>query len=447
MPTRTSRINRRRFLTNAGVTLAAAGTSPLLSAPFVSRAFAESKTLSIVQWSHFVPAYDTWFDQFAKDWGTKNNVAVTVDHIPVADVAARAAAEASAGSGHDLFGWNGAGGAHLYRKFLINVTSLVEEVQKKHGQVTVMGKQLGFNQDDNTWSAFPDFYINFPVMYRKSMWDGIGMTPDSWDNIRTGGAKLKAKGNPVGISLGRSNDPNTTWRGLLWSFGGAVQDEAGKKVTLNSKQTVEAVKFVTALYKEAMTQDVLSWNDASNNQYIASGVGSLILNPISAYRSAQQASKEIGDDIFMLKPPKGPARQFMAGAAEFYGIWKFSKNQDAAIAFLRYYADNWVDAFKASSGYNMPIFANMVPKPMPLLSEDPTSNPHNKLAVLQTSDEWSALPGYPGPAWPATDEVYNNFIICDMMAKAATGQMSAEDSVTWATQQCEAVFKKWARRA
>src|SRR3954449_9988126 len=133
------RVTRRRFLKQTGLTLAAAGSVPVISAPFVSKALADTKRLSIVQWSHFVPEYDKWFDQFAKDWGTKNNVAVTVDHIPVADVAARAAAEASAGSGHDLFGWNGAGGAHLYRKFLINVTSLVEEVQKKHGQVTVMG--------------------------------------------------------------------------------------------------------------------------------------------------------------------------------------------------------------------------------------------------------------------------------------------------------------------
>jgi multiple sugar transport system substrate-binding protein len=30
-----------------------------------------------------------------------------------------------------------------------------------------------------------------------------------------------------------------------------------------------------------------------------------------------------------------------------------------------------------------------------------------------------------------------------MMAKAATGAMSAEDSVKWATQQAEAIFKKW----
>jgi multiple sugar transport system substrate-binding protein len=441
------RVSRRRFLKETGLALAAAGAAPVISAPFVSRAFADTKTLTIVQWSHFVPAYDKWFDDFAKDWGEKNQISVTVDHIPVADVAARAAAEASAGSGHDLFGWNGAGGAHLYRKFLIDVTDLVEEVQKKYGKVTTIGTQIGYNQDDHTWSAFPDYYINFPVMYRKSMWDEIGVTPDTWDNIRTGGAKLKAKGHPVGISLGHSNDPNNTWRGLLWSYGGAFQDETGKKVTIDSKETVEAVKYVSALYKEAMTSEVLSWNDASNNQYIASGVASLIVNPISAYRTVQQVSKKLADDTFVMKAPKGPVRQIMAAAPEFYGIWKFSRNQDTAKDFLRYYADHWADAFKASTGYNMPVFANIVPKPMPILSDDPTSTPRDKLVVLQDSDQWSAATGYPGPFWPATDEIYNDFIISDMMAKAATGAMTPEESVKWAAQQCQGIFDKWARKA
>ena len=157
-----SRVTRRRFLKETGLTLAAAGSAPLISAPFVSRALADTKTLSIVQWSHFVPAYDKWFDKFAKDWGEKNKIAVTVDHIPVQDVAARAAAEASAGSGHDLFGWNGAGGAHLYRKFLIDVGDLVKSVEKKYGKVSTIGRQLGYNQDDGTWSAFPDYLHQFP---------------------------------------------------------------------------------------------------------------------------------------------------------------------------------------------------------------------------------------------------------------------------------------------
>ena len=34
-----------------------------------------------------------------------------------------------------------------------------------------------------------------------------------------------------------------------------------------------------------------------------------------------------------------------------------------------------------------------------------------------------------------------------MMAKAATGALSPEDSVKWAHQQCETIFKKWLNKA
>jgi multiple sugar transport system substrate-binding protein len=436
-------LTRRSFLTRAAAGLAAVGAAPAISARFVSRAYAQAKTLTMVQWSHFVPAFDTWFDKFAQDWGAKNGVAVTVDHIPEQNIAARAAAEVAAGSGHDLFMWNGAGGPHLYRKYLIDMTQLVDYVQKKYGKITTIGRQIAYNIEDNSWSAYPDYYINVPGMYRKDLWDEIGMTPDTWDDVRIGGAKLKAKGHPVGMSLAHSNDPNLAWRAVLWSYGGSVQDESGKHVVLDSKATLEAVKFVAALYKEAMTSDVLSWDDASNNKYIDSGVGSYILNPISAYRSAQQINPKLADNIFMWKPPQGPARRLSGAAANSYGIWKFAKNKEAALDFLKYYADNWIDAFKASTGYNMPIYANIVPKPMPILSDDPTSHPPDKLAVTETSDEWSAATGWPGPAWAATDEVYNNFVICDLMTKAAIGQMTPEEAVKWATHETELIFKKW----
>ena len=66
---RIPRVTRRQFLKETGLTLAAATAAPVISAPFVSRALADTKSLSIVQWSHFVPEYDKWFDNFAKDWG------------------------------------------------------------------------------------------------------------------------------------------------------------------------------------------------------------------------------------------------------------------------------------------------------------------------------------------------------------------------------------------
>ena len=66
---RIPRVTRRRFLKETGLTLAAASAAPLISAPFVSRALADTKTLTIVQWSHFVPEYDKWFDNFREGLG------------------------------------------------------------------------------------------------------------------------------------------------------------------------------------------------------------------------------------------------------------------------------------------------------------------------------------------------------------------------------------------
>ncbi len=442
-----STITRRGFLQRAGAAAGAAGLAPAISAPFVANALAQTKTLRILQWSHFVPQYDTWFDAFAKDWGKKGGISVTVDHIPHLELPARAAAEVAAEAGHDLFMFSGAGGPHLFEKHLVDLTSLVGEVEKKHGKVQQIGRQIAYNEGSRTWSAFPDYYIRFPGLYRKDLWDEIGMKPDTWEDIRVGGAKLKAKGFPIGISLGHSVDPNLSYRSLLWSYGAAECDETGKRVTLDSKQTLEVVKFVRALYKEAMEPDVLSWDDASNNKYLASGRGSWIHNPISAYRTIQKANPELADKIYVWKTPAGPVRRIAAGSPNSYGIWRFARNKDTAIEFLRHYAGHWVEAFEASTGYNHPLFADIVPKPMPILSNDPTSHPPDKLQVEQTANEWHATFGYPGPAGPASDEVVNNFIIVDMMAKAATDQATPEEAIAWAQKEIEPIYKKWAARA
>jgi multiple sugar transport system substrate-binding protein len=228
---------------------------------------------------------------------------------------------------------------------------------------------------------------------------------------------------------------------MPWSIG------ASKHVTLDSKETVEVVRFVTALYKEAMDPEVLSWDDAGNNRFLASGRGSWIHNPISAYRSIQKSNPALADKIGLWKTPAGTVRRLAAGAPNSYVIWKFARNKEAAVEFLRYYADHYSEAFKASTGYDHPLFSNLVPKPMPILSDDPTSHPHDKLKVLETAEEWCVVFGYPGPSSPAADEVADNFIIPDMMARAATGKATPEEAVKWASNEINLIYEKWAKRS
>ena len=435
---------RRKLLLSAGAGAAALGLGATDWAPFIQRgALAADKTLRIVQWSHFVPVYDTWFDKFAKDWGQANHIEVTVDHIPHLEIPARAAAEVAAQSGHDLFGFNGAGGPFLYRRHTLDMTPIVVEMEKKYGKASTVGRGLAFDTETKRWTGFPDYYINFPGLYRKGLWDEIGMNPDTWEDLRIGGAKLKAKGHPVGISLGHSVDPELSWRGIMFSYGGADSDETGRKVVINSKATLEAIKYAKALYTEAMTPEVLSWDDASNNQFLQSGKGCWIHNPISAYRSTQKSNPELADNIYVWKTPAGPVRRICAGSPNSYVIWKFAKNPDAAKAFLRHYAANWKEGYIASTSYNHPVFDHIVPKPMPILENDPTSHPPDKLKILETANDWMCIYGWPGPGTPASAEVAGNYIITDMMAKAATEKMTPEESLAQAEKAIKAIYDKW----
>src|ERR1700693_5631125 len=93
-------ISRRDFVKVAGPGALAAGLGPAFLFP--ERALAQQKTLKILQWSHFVPAYDTWFNgTFCKQWGQKHDTNVIVDHINLVDLAAKTASEASARKGQD----------------------------------------------------------------------------------------------------------------------------------------------------------------------------------------------------------------------------------------------------------------------------------------------------------------------------------------------------------
>jgi len=93
--------SRRRFLTVTGAGVAGASLLTMFGAR-QAPAQIKGTSLRMLIWSHYVPAYDVWFDDFTKKWGEKNGVNVRVDHIPHLELPARYAAEFAAGAGHDL---------------------------------------------------------------------------------------------------------------------------------------------------------------------------------------------------------------------------------------------------------------------------------------------------------------------------------------------------------
>jgi multiple sugar transport system substrate-binding protein len=433
-------LTRRELLKAAGVgaIAAAAGGS-------AGRARAQQKTLKIVQWSHFIPAYDKWFDGvFCKQWGEKHGTQVIVDHIAIGEINARAAAEVSAQRGHDLFMFLSPPAA--YENQVIDHTEIYQAVEKKWGKVIDLGHKSTFNPKTKKYFAFSDSYVPDPGNYRQDLWAQVGFPkgPDTWDDLRKGGKAIKEKfGNPVGIGLSQELDTNMAMRALMWSFGASEQDAEGR-VTINSPQTIESLKFMRALFKEAQTGEVFTWDPSSNNRGILAGKLSFVANAISVTRTAEKENPEMSKKIQIVPAPKGPVRRMAAEhVMDCYAIWKFAENKEGAKQFLADYIDAFGEAFKQSEFYNFPCFPKTVPDLKQQIANDPKGVPPDKYKVLGDVLEWATNVGYPGYASAAVDEAFNTFVIPTMFAKVARDELSPEDAVKAADREYKRIWDKW----
>jgi multiple sugar transport system substrate-binding protein len=433
--------SRREFLKTVGVgSLALAGFAPLIHS---SRVSAQPKTLKILQWSHFVPRYDEWFDKkFTKEWGEQHNTQVIVDHISAAEIRARAAAEVAAQKGHDLFMFLDP--PAVYEAQAIEHNDIIQEIEGKHGKMVELAHKSIFNPKTKKYFGVSDNWVPDPGNYRKDLWDTVGMVPDTWDDLRVGGAKIKQQsGNPVGIGLSQELDTNMAMRAIMYSFGSHEQNEEGQ-LSINSKETLEAIKYVRALFKEAMTPEVFTWDVSSNNRFMLAGKGSFAMNAISITRSAEKDVPEMSKKIQLVKSPAGPVRRMgLEHVMGVYVIWKFAENQAGAKQFLLDLMDNYRTAFLESEFYNFPSFPRAVPDLQELIAKDAKGDPPDKYKILGNFIENATNVGYPGYSTAAIDEVYSTFVIPTMFAKAARDELSPEDAVKAAERDMRRIFAKW----
>lgn len=425
--------SRRRFLKVAGAGVA--GTS-LLTMLDARQAPAQIKgtSLRILVWSHFVPAYDEWLDDFSKKWGEKNGVKVRVDHIPHLELPARYAAEFAAGAGHDLIYFVGQILTGQYYKNLIDLSDIADGLSKKYGAWMEGSKSAA--QVGGRWYGVPDFYIAIPVLWRKDLFDSVGLgAPNTWEDLRKAGRLLKAKGHPTGMQFSHCNDANHNWRALMYSFGVKETDASGQNITIDSKEMREALKFAKAMYDEGMTPEVFSWDDASDNRFLASGVGCWVHDAISAFRTTEDTNPKVFKETYCLPEAAGPGGRWNVGEPNVWAIWKFSKNVVGAKEFIQGISDSQKDAMLASRGYNMPFMRGQYAKPMPGLGNDA------KLSILQEQDKITAFFGHPGPMTPQAQEVLTTFVVPDMFTRVARGA-DLEETMKWGVGEIRRIYAK-----
>ena len=426
------RIHRRKFLKLSGGSAAAkiGGIAGIL-ATGRAPAHAQATTVRWLRWGDPISAVDQILRDLQPEAEKALGIKVTLERVGGNDLQSRITSSIQSGTGADIIQlFNNH--PHLYAASLVDCSDIAEEVGKAQGGYYVSAK--GNCHDGARWLGVPTANIGILTAYRKSWFEDIGVMsyPDTWDGVRAAGGKLKADRRPIGQALGQSfGDPPAFTYPFLWSFGGKEVEADGKTVAIHSKETIEAVKYMAAFWKEAHDEGGFAWDDGSNNRAFLSGTICATLNGASIYIEAKnkpgqyktEKDAPLKDDILHALLPKGPKGQFGLHVQQSHVIPTYSQNQVAAKDLLRWFhtAANYGKWFNGAKGFYTGVTVDWESSKM--WDEDPVMLPYKAAARV------GQVPGYPGSTGVKPAESLAKYLIVNMFARAAQGTMSAEESV------------------
>ena len=441
------KLTRRQFIAATALSSAA-----LVTAPYVRGAHAAGK-LSIGFWDHWVPGANKASTDIVNEWAEKEKVEVSIDYIPSQGNKnlLTIAAEAQAKTGHDILAmphwW-----PHAHAELLEPMNDVVEPLIKQNGEVNGTTKYLGKAGDK--WLGVPacvGSQIKGPcsridLMKQHAGIDIRAMYPageapkaDGWttDTFLKAAEACHKGGVPFGIGLGDTSDSVDTVGAFFLAFGAEVVDIKGNVVVKNDN-----VRQVLEYYKKLMAflpSDAPAWDDGSNNRWLVSGKGALIMNPPSAWAVARRDAPQVAEQCWTHGFPAGPKGRFAPFLPYFWSVWNFSKNKEAAKSVLTRLSqpDAVEKMVAASGGYDLPAFEKLTTlktwaeegPPKGTLYHYPNPHKHQLLSI-------SASPAPPKVA----QQIYTQATLTKMCVRFYRGE-PMEKTLAWAEGELEGFMR------
>ena len=442
-----NKLSRRQFVAATALSSAA-----LISAPYVRGANAAGK-LSIGLWDHWVPDANKASTALVNEWAAKEKVDVTIDYITTQGnkLIITIAAEAQAKSGHDILAMT-SWWPHAQAELLEPMNDIMEPLIKQNGAVNGTVQYLGKAGDK--WLGVPatiGSQIKGPcsridLMKKYANIDVQEMYPagsppkaDNWttDTFLKAAEACHKGGFPFGIGLGETGDSVDTAGAFFQAFGAQLVDAKGN-ITIKTDNVRQALEF----YKKLMAflpPDVPAWDDASNNLWLISGKGAMIMNPPSAWKVAQRDAPQIAEQCWTHGFPVGPKGRFAPFVPFFWSTWNFSKNKEAAKSLLVHLSQpsSIEKLVAASGGYDLPSFEKLTTlktwaeqgPPKGTLYHYPNPYNHQVLSI-------AASPAPPKIA----QQIYTQAILTKMCVRYFKGE-AMEKTLAWAESECEGYMR------
>jgi len=440
------KLSRRRFIT----TIAAA--TAVVAMPYIRGSRAAGK-LSIGFWDHWVPGANDKSRALVEEWAAKEKVDVQIDYITSQGnkLLLTIAAEAQARSGHDVLAmatWL----PQANDSNLEPVDDLMEPLIKQNGSVNPTVEYLG--KANGHWLAVPatsgsqmkgpcsriDLMKQYAGIDVQAMYPaGAPPKADQWtyDTLLKAAEACHKAGYPFGIGLGVTPDSVDTAGAIFQGFGAALVDAKGN-IIVKSDAVRQALEYYAKLSK-FFPLDAPAWDDASNNKWLISGKGALIMNPPSAWAVAKRDAPQVAEQCWTHGMPAGPKGRFGPFLPYFWGIWSFSKNKSAAKSLLTYLSQSSSAErlVEASGGFDLPSFANL----MSFKTWADAGPPSGTLYHYPNRDNHQILSIAAAPAPPKIAvQIYNQGLMTKMTVRHMQGE-PMEKTLAWAESEAESFMR------
>ena len=438
-------INRRTALLTGAAAMATAmmpdyamSAIPTAAATPPKLPIESGATLRILRPGKMVDADETIFRENVAKFAAEMKVPTRVDFVGWEDLRPQVGVAANTGAGPDVvLAWPD--DPHLYVDKLVELSDVAEYLGKKYGGWMNLAQTYGKRRGTNNWIGIPMGGSGGPAVYRKSWVKEAGF--DSIPTDLPGFLKLcqalKKTGHPPGFALGNAvGDANAYAHFLLWSHGGFVSDE-NNKVAINSKETIEALKYAKELYP-TLIPGVLAWQDPSNNKAYIAGEISLTQNGVSIYyalkndpKTAEMAADT--DHAPMPLDPHGlrPETALIVNAM----VFKHTKYPNAAKEFLRFMMeqeqyDKWLTGCLGYWAHPLRAYGESA-----VWKSDP------KLLAYRDACDSTFYNGYKGPITQASGAAVADYVIPQMFAAVSSGEATPEEAVREAERRAKRFYR------
>jgi multiple sugar transport system substrate-binding protein len=441
------RVSRRHFLAGtlgAGAMLALPGAA----APAVK------KGTSLRLWilKTYVEPTNKAIEASAQRWAQKHGASVTVEYFTFEDMQTKYVAAIENRSTPDVGQLEtGAPARFAGMGQLLDLTAFTRQIEGQVGKppanvapvAVVDGKTYGV-----PWYIMAGFWYVWRDVFDKHK----VKLPTTFEEARQAAQALnQPKDNFYGMgqSWNRTSDGYGVMQSLMYSYGVGWAGKDGKYKSIKTPAMQQAMKWATEIYTQGIQPpDTLSWTGSQNNEnFIAKKIAQTSNGPSITFALENALAKatdakerkmreEALANSLALPHPGGPDGRRMWAIAMSFGIFKNSKDPEAAMSLVAHMCspEETLAVMKDSYGQFAPVLDRARAASRDYFNKNENYRNFGRAA------EWFTATGWPGPVTAAAAEVQASNVLTDAPAKVIVDKWSVDQAIDWQDKKIKEIY-------